>query len=79
MRFKLNGKDQTSIPIAGERMNFFAIDAWAPEENVRQNDRPPLRYEKAKPLLEEIKVTRSADNPRTSSVCVRPVSLLCAT
>jgi hypothetical protein len=80
MRFKLKRQSSDFDPDRGRTNEFFAIDARAREENFRQSDRHPrLRYEKAKSLLEEIKVTRSADNPRTSSVCVRPVSLLCAT
>jgi transposase len=57
---KLNPKDQTSIRIVAQMDELFAIDAKAREENLSQSDRQLLRLEKAKPLLEQIKVTIEA-------------------
>ena len=57
---KLNPKDQTSIRIVDQINELFAIDAQARQEGLRPMDRHVLRLEKAKPLLEQIKVTIQA-------------------
>jgi transposase len=57
---KLNPKDQTSIRIVDQINELFAIDAEARQEGLSPMERHVLRLEKAKPLLEQIKVAIQA-------------------
>ena len=57
---KLNPKDQTSIRIAVQIDELFAIDEKARKENLTPSDRHSLRLEKDKPLLEQIKAAVQA-------------------
>src|SRR5215469_338698 len=57
---KLNPRDQTSIRIVAQMDGLFAIDEKARKENVTARDRHLLRLEKAKPLLEQIKIAVQA-------------------
>jgi transposase len=57
---KLNSKDQTSIQIVAQINELFAIDAQARQEGLSSMERHVLRLEKAKSLLEQIKVAIQA-------------------
>src|ERR1700693_6383637 len=57
---KLNPRDQTSIRIVAQMDELFAVDEQARKENLNPSDRHLLRLEKAKPLLEQIKIAIQA-------------------
>jgi transposase len=49
-------KDQSSIGIVAQMDELFAIDGQAREQGLTHRDRQVLRLQKARPLLEQIKM-----------------------
>jgi transposase len=56
----LNPQDQTSIRMVAQMDKLFAIDAQSAKEGLSQLDRHQVRLEKARPLLEQLKVEIAA-------------------
>lgn len=54
---KLNAKDQSAIRIVAQMDELFAIDARARERGLSHPDRDVVRQQRARPLLEQIKVS----------------------
>ena len=54
---KLNPKDQSAIRIVAQMDELFAIDARARERGLSHPDRDVVRQQRARPLLEQIKVS----------------------
>jgi hypothetical protein len=53
---KARSRKATSIQIVAQMDELFGIDAQARQEGLSQSDRHVLRFQKSKPLLEQIKV-----------------------
>ena len=73
---KARSRKATSIQIVAQMDELFGIDAQARQEGLSQSDRQVLRFEKSKPLLEQIKVAIQA--ARTDALSLRIQAVECS-